>query len=203
MEISVGEKDIRIRWRANGISVVGVDRYGVQIRWRSAEEVKWIHGTTTTNTNDPSYPNNNGNTSGSSPYGLGFFSLVVFLLITLCYGSYIYKRGVLSRSPPPVPMISIIHVNENNNSTRALSQGLDDDILVTFPTFVFSEAITDLGFTDANSSVCSICLADYKGKDVLRLLPECGHLFHVKCIDTWLKVHPTCPVCRKSPSSIV
>lgn len=53
--------------------------------------------------------------------------------------------------------------------------------------------------TNTNSSECAICLSDYKPSDVIRLLQECGHLFHVKCIDTWLNVHPTCPVCRKSP----
>ncbi|GKD56272.1 ribonuclease H-like domain-containing protein, partial [Tanacetum coccineum] len=86
------------------------------------------------------------------------------------------------------------------------SLGLNDDVLVTFPTFLCSDAKashkgdnendTDV---EANGSGCSICLADYKPEDVVRLLPKCGHLFHVKCIDTWLKNHPTCPLCRKMP----
>ncbi|KAM0996002.1 hypothetical protein ACFX13_006115 [Malus domestica] len=34
---------------------------------------------------------------------------------------------------------------------------------------------------------------------VLRLLPDCRHLFHLKCVDLWLRLNPTCPVCRTSP----
>ncbi|KAG6506350.1 hypothetical protein ZIOFF_031673 [Zingiber officinale] len=45
---------------------------------------------------------------------------------------------------------------------------------------------------------CTVCLADYQEKDVLRILPFCGHNFHVICIDIWLKQHSTCPVCRIS-----
>ena len=45
---------------------------------------------------------------------------------------------------------------------------------------------------------CSICLAEYHKEDVLRILPYCGHYFHIKCIDIWLLQHCTCPVCRIS-----
>jgi hypothetical protein len=46
---------------------------------------------------------------------------------------------------------------------------------------------------------CSICLDNYGDGEVLRMLPDCGHLFHRECVDTWLRYHPTCPVCRTSP----
>ena len=45
---------------------------------------------------------------------------------------------------------------------------------------------------------CTICLAEYHGDDILRILPYCGHSFHVTCIDIWLQQHSTCPVCRIS-----
>ncbi|KAK7391549.1 hypothetical protein VNO78_19965 [Psophocarpus tetragonolobus] len=50
--------------------------------------------------------------------------------------------------------------------------------------------------TSSSSSSCSICLMDYKECDSLRLLPDCGHFFHVMCVDPWLRINLTCPVCR-------
>ncbi|KAL2893777.1 RING-H2 finger protein ATL54, partial [Bienertia sinuspersici] len=35
-----------------------------------------------------------------------------------------------------------------------------------------------------------------KRGDDLRLLPECSHAFHVSCIDTWLRSHKNCLLCR-------
>jgi len=43
-----------------------------------------------------------------------------------------------------------------------------------------------------------VCLEEYEAKDVVRVLPACGHAFHAPCIDAWLRQHPTCPVCRAS-----
>ncbi|KAL0396537.1 UNVERIFIED_CONTAM: E3 ubiquitin-protein ligase RING1 [Sesamum calycinum] len=43
---------------------------------------------------------------------------------------------------------------------------------------------------------CSICLNEFQENESLRLLPKCSHAFHVMCIDTWLRSHTNCPVCR-------
>lgn len=45
---------------------------------------------------------------------------------------------------------------------------------------------------------CSICLGEYQEKEVLRIMPKCGHNFHLSCIDVWLRKQSTCPVCRLS-----
>ncbi|KAI3809292.1 hypothetical protein L1987_25263 [Smallanthus sonchifolius] len=132
-----------------------------------------------------------GDPPGSHDYlfVVGFFCTAL-LLVTITYASCSCKH---SPSPPP-PANS----DDDDNFIR-FSQGLDDDVIITFPTFVYSETTTLHKFdatTDANG--CSICLEDYEPADVVRFFPECGHLFHVRCIDTWLKAHPTCPVCRKS-----
>ncbi|KAG1362045.1 E3 ubiquitin-protein ligase [Cocos nucifera] len=43
---------------------------------------------------------------------------------------------------------------------------------------------------------CSVCLSEFREEESLRLLPKCNHAFHVQCIDTWLKSHSNCPLCR-------
>ncbi|CAF2049054.1 BnaA09g39440D [Brassica napus] len=54
--------------------------------------------------------------------------------------------------------------------------------------------------TGSNDVVCSICLSEYATKETVRFLPECEHCFHAECIDAWLKLHSSCPVCRSNPS---
>lgn len=44
---------------------------------------------------------------------------------------------------------------------------------------------------------CGICMDNYKYKQYKRILPECKHTFHKKCIDNWFKKNSSCPVCRK------
>ncbi|KAM0907704.1 hypothetical protein ACQ4PT_015930 [Festuca glaucescens] len=50
----------------------------------------------------------------------------------------------------------------------------------------------------SRSTCCTVCLEEYQAKDVVRMLPYCGHAFHVACIDAWLKQQSTCPICRAS-----
>ncbi|ESN98896.1 hypothetical protein HELRODRAFT_162362 [Helobdella robusta] len=41
---------------------------------------------------------------------------------------------------------------------------------------------------------CIICYEDYKKDDLIRLLP-CFHIFHKRCVDRWLILKKTCPLC--------
>ena len=50
-----------------------------------------------------------------------------------------------------------------------------------------------MGFTR-----CSICLNDFHVKEKLKSFPGCDHLYHIKCLDIWLNIEPTCPNCLKS-----
>jgi hypothetical protein len=48
---------------------------------------------------------------------------------------------------------------------------------------------------------CAVCLSEFADHDRLRLLPLCGHAFHVACIDVWLRSSATCPLCRTKLSA--
>ncbi|XP_020112027.1 E3 ubiquitin-protein ligase ATL6-like [Ananas comosus] len=72
--------------------------------------------------------------------------------------------------------------------------GLEPVVVASFPTKKFGDEYSQ----SEQDTQCTVCLSEYQEKDVLRLLPYCGHTFHANCIDIWLKQHSTCPVCRVS-----
>ena len=42
---------------------------------------------------------------------------------------------------------------------------------------------------------CAICQEEYQEEETVKKMP-CLHLFHPHCIDSWLRVNGTCPICR-------
>ncbi|XVE99089.1 hypothetical protein REPUB_Repub03eG0166700 [Reevesia pubescens] len=72
--------------------------------------------------------------------------------------------------------------------------GLEPVVVANFPTKKYSDEC----FSATEDAQCTVCLSEYHGEDILRILPYCGHAFHVTCIDIWLQQHSTCPVCRIS-----
>jgi hypothetical protein len=47
----------------------------------------------------------------------------------------------------------------------------------------------------SNQTTCAVCMADFEISEDLRSL-HCTHHFHKECIDKWLGVAKTCPVCK-------
>ncbi|CAI9768551.1 unnamed protein product [Fraxinus pennsylvanica] len=43
---------------------------------------------------------------------------------------------------------------------------------------------------------CTICLSEFEEREIVRIIPYCKHMYHPQCIDTWLSLHVTCPLCR-------
>lgn len=56
-----------------------------------------------------------------------------------------------------------------------------------------------------NTTMCSICYEEYTVGETVRYLPECGHIYHIECIDQWCLTCPsnssasalTCPLCKR------
>ncbi|KAL5231120.1 hypothetical protein ABZP36_029896 [Zizania latifolia] len=49
---------------------------------------------------------------------------------------------------------------------------------------------------EETEDVCAICLGEFADGEKVRVLPRCGHGFHVRCVDAWLVSHGSCPTCR-------
>ncbi|KAL3819801.1 hypothetical protein ACJIZ3_005706 [Penstemon smallii] len=57
---------------------------------------------------------------------------------------------------------------------------------------IYSEGVKLKG-ADAE---CIICLSEFAIGDKIRVLENCNHGFHVRCIQKWLISHSSCPTCR-------
>ncbi|KAE8718265.1 RING-H2 finger protein ATL74 [Hibiscus syriacus] len=70
--------------------------------------------------------------------------------------------------------------------------GLKKRDLKQIPVAVYGEGVS------FPSTECPICLGEFVDGEKVRVLPKCKHGFHVRCIDTWLLSHSSCPNCRYS-----
>lgn len=74
------------------------------------------------------------------------------------------------------------------------SNGLDETVIKKIAIWKYERG----GLDGKVGSDCSVCLSEFTDGEDVRLLPKCTHAFHVQCIDTWLKSHSNCPLCRAS-----
>lgn len=155
-----------------------------------------------------------------SNLGLGYAIAIalgfLMLLSTLLLASYVCCRTSRTRSrrqqqqqhhhhhqgPNPnssdgvvLPRIIFVAEDENGNDENAIV-GLDPAVINSYPKSQFYKSSSDLATSE---SLCSICLCEYRDSEMLRTMPDCRHSFHLLCLDAWLKLNGSCPVCRNSP----
>ncbi|KAJ4826133.1 hypothetical protein Tsubulata_021880 [Turnera subulata] len=88
-------------------------------------------------------------------------------------------------------------------SRAAENRGLDEAVIRSIPIFQFKRAGNSNGeFGERSISECAVCLNEFQEDERLRVMPNCGHVFHIDCIDVWLQSNDNCPLCRISISSI-
>ncbi|KAJ6325696.1 hypothetical protein OIU76_012724 [Salix suchowensis] len=149
--------------------------------------------------------NSSAEYSGSSgvngyAYAIGVSFGVLVLIIIISLAAYFCTRGVDSSARTATNQVGSI---STDHDFIVMELGLEEATLASYPKLLYSKArLEPRGNIDPLPSCCSICLGDYKDSDVLRLLPDCGHVFHLKCVDCWIRRHPTCPICRNSCSSM-
>ncbi|KAL6527205.1 hypothetical protein OROGR_016295 [Orobanche gracilis] len=73
------------------------------------------------------------------------------------------------------------------------NKGLKKKVLKSLPKSRYGENNEQA----AKLSDCAICLAEFGIGQEIRVLPQCGHGFHVLCIDKWLLCNSSCPSCRQ------
>lgn len=114
------------------------------------------------------------------------FPFLLFLLLCCC-----------------VPLMSTLL--GYNMSMGSSARGASDDQISQLPSWRYKGLHSNLDIAnDSQSSErlinqdpeCCICLAKYKDKEEVRQLP-CSHLFHLKCVDQWLRIISCCPLCKQ------
>ncbi|CAL4912368.1 unnamed protein product [Urochloa decumbens] len=78
----------------------------------------------------------------------------------------------------------------------AAAKGLRKKALRALPRLAYEDAVAAAA-EGIPLSECAICLSEFAPKEEIRVLPQCGHGFHVACVDTWLAAHSSCPSCRR------
>ncbi|KAL9328323.1 hypothetical protein ACSQ67_003326 [Phaseolus vulgaris] len=82
----------------------------------------------------------------------------------------------------------------NSPRQAVVNKGLKKKVLQSLPKFAYVDSNPNKWVA---TSECVICLGDFAAGDEIRVLPQCGHGFHVSCIDEWLRSHSSCPSCRQ------
>ncbi|XP_020594425.1 RING-H2 finger protein ATL67-like [Phalaenopsis equestris] len=139
----------------------------------------------------------------STPVALGLIAVLVVFLITVfltlffCYHLTLIPHY---QNPNPSPdqtlgaaPARVIFVMEGEYQAGRGVPGLDEAVISSYPEFSFS-------VNGGEEGLCSICLNEYKEGQMLKRMPECRHCFHIGCIDSWLRRHGTCPICRSTPA---
>lgn len=140
-----------------------------------------------------------------------FIIVFSFACLFLCcrYGNWCYRASNHPIEPrrwandrPSNHPIQTTHFNDDGPVI-----GIEEDTLDLFPKMLYSDKVCQ-SFKSAegkeldeaeDKTCCSICFSDYKGSEVVKIIPDCGHMFHIDCIDKWLRRHATCPICRTAP----
>ncbi|XP_030463206.2 E3 ubiquitin-protein ligase RING1 [Syzygium oleosum] len=131
------------------------------------------------------------------PYALG--SVLLAGLLCLILGKYYLKqnRSRRRRDTPILFHTQQEFLDEDHGPPLdhpiwfIRTVGLDQSVIDFITAFEYKKGE---GLIDGTE--CSVCLGEFEDGENLRLLPKCSHAFHVPCIDTWLRSHKNCPLCR-------
>ncbi|XP_013611178.1 PREDICTED: putative RING-H2 finger protein ATL69 [Brassica oleracea var. oleracea] len=117
----------------------------------------------------------------------------VFCFVYSKINAFIKRRHLISHP-------EINNTQAHSSQSSIMIKGLDGSTIDSYPKIVLGESKRLPKIDDVT---CAICLSEYEPKETLRTIPLCQHCFHADCIDEWLKLNGTCPVCRNSPEQIL
>ncbi|XP_051129926.1 RING-H2 finger protein ATL5-like [Andrographis paniculata] len=132
-------------------------------------------------------------------------AVIVLAVVLVVACIHLYARWhLLRRRRRRRSQSHIVFYAAGNRLRPAVDRGLDPSVLNSLPLFLYSSSSAAEEEERRRPSLdCAVCLSEFEENDVVRLLPKCGHSFHVDCIGMWLHSHSTCPLCRSSIEPVV
>ncbi|OEL38822.1 hypothetical protein BAE44_0000160 [Dichanthelium oligosanthes] len=125
----------------------------------------------------------------------------VFLTLVLCFYIFLCAKRYRGAGAPPPPAgrgvtawLRFMFGGAGGGIADASAEawcydgGLDEKSMAKLPR-------REVGKGEALDD-CAVCITELKAGDTARVLPRCGHGFHVDCVDMWFRSHSTCPLCR-------
>jgi E3 ubiquitin-protein ligase ATL10/75/76/77/78 len=121
-----------------------------------------------------------------------FALVVVAVLNTLARCRIIRRLRMQQQLPSPESQ------QQQQQQQQRHHKGLEKAEIEALPVITYGVDSSKLNVEelDVGSHDCVVCLSEYQKGEKLRLLPLCNHGFHLDCIETWLSLHTSCPVCR-------
>nr|XP_016475551.1 PREDICTED: NEP1-interacting protein-like 1 [Nicotiana tabacum] len=134
----------------------------------------------------------------SDESGIGCLLYLIDVIASLLSGRLVRERigpAMLSAVQSQMGAVETTYEEVPNIFDTGGSKGLTGDFVEKIPKIVISK---DNNVDDTGERVsCSVCLQDFQMSETVRCLPQCHHMFHLPCIDTWLLRHGSCPLCRR------
>ncbi|KAJ9550311.1 hypothetical protein OSB04_014356 [Centaurea solstitialis] len=120
---------------------------------------------------------------------------VVVVVVTMLH---VYARCILRRQARRRAAIRDIGLITRIHSDEPPKRGLESSVITSLPILVYKglENHGRVDETGPESQECAVCLNMFEDGQMIRVLPNCNHLFHAECIDKWLGSRSTCPICR-------
>ncbi|XP_074580203.1 RING-H2 finger protein ATL3-like [Curcuma longa] len=116
--------------------------------------------------------------------------IFLFMVVVIVFFLYLYAKRYLRYDRSGAGSRFVFAASDLLPS--ATRRGLDPGALASLPVTVYRSA----DFEGGGGLECAVCLSELTDGEEARVLPKCGHGFHLQCIDMWFHSHDTCPLCR-------
>ncbi|KZV29466.1 hypothetical protein F511_03751 [Dorcoceras hygrometricum] len=139
-------------------------------------------------TSPPASQNRAQSSSFLSPLLISMVGIVATSIAIIIYHLFLVKYCLRRRRQEPATAAL--------RAVPLVSAGVEKKVLDAIPVLAFSAVKGGDQYLRLGQEECVVCLGELEDEDLVRLLPNCKHAFHVRCIDQWFLAHTSCPLCR-------